>query len=512
MSKYDAIIIGGGHNGLTAAAVLGKKGKKVLLLEKRPILGGIAAGEEFHSGYRTTGLLHDTSNVRPYIIKELELEKHGLETEHHRPPVALLGKDGGIIKLSTEMATTTASIQQYSSSDAERYQSYEAFTQKVSKVINDLMDNPPPDIDIENLTMANLVVLAKKGMKLKGLGNATMMELLKVAPMCLADFLNEKFETDFLKAGLAAPGLYGSYAGPWSAYSTINLLLWECAAKYHVKGGPEALVQVLSKVAKTNGVEIRKDAAVEKIILDKKGRACGVRLVAGEEFESDIIGSSCTPKQTFLNLIEPFDLDYELNYWIEKTRGRGTTGKVNLAVNKAVALNGETVQYARTGNSFDEMEKAFDPVKYGEVTDAPFLDINIPTIANPALAPTGHSVVSILVHQIPYDVKEGWTEEAKQILYDNVVKELEIYSPGITQSIVGSEILSPADLENRYSLTDGHIYHGEHFVDQLLTRPIPSCTHYRTPIEGLYLCGSGSHPGGGITCAPGWMAAKEILD
>lgn len=329
--------------------------------------------------------------------------------------------------------------------------------------------------------------------------------------MCVADFLNEKFETDFLKAGLSAPALYGGYAGPWSAYSTINLLLWESASRCNVIGGPQALVRALQKAAEDSGVEIRTGAEVERIVLDSEGAVTGVRLKEGEEISSNKVASSCTPKETFLNLFSDFDLEYELDYWIGKIRSRGTTAKVNLAVNKKVLLNGQSVAFARTGNTFDDMEKAFDPVKYGELTDSPFLDIHIPTYINPSLAPEGHSVVSILVHHISYDLKSGWSQEMKQKLGKDVLNTLEIYAPGITEAAVGMEVLSPADLEERYTLTEGHIYHGEHFVDQLITRPIPSCSRYITPVPGLYLCGSGSHPGGGITCAPGYMAASAIL-
>ncbi len=463
MRKYDIIVIGGGHNGLTTATLLANNGKSVLLVEKRSILGGIAAGEEFHPGYSTTGLLHDTSGVRSEIIKKLQLEKYGLEFERDRPSVTILSKDGKRVDMQSDTTATATAISEFSKKDAEAYRTYQDFLHKISKVINNLMDNPPPDVDVENLTMASLVVLAKKGMLIKGLGNKTMLELLKVAPMSVADFLNEKFETEFLKAGLAAPALYGSYAAPKSAYSTINLLLWECASRNHVKGGPQALINALQKAATAAGVEIQTSAEVEKILLDENGSANGIRLKGGEEIYATKIAASCTPKETFLNLFDSFELEYELEYWIEKIRSRGTTAKVNLAINQVVELNGKSVEYARTGNTFNEMEKAFDPVKYKTVTDAPFLDIHVPTVSNSALAPQGHSVVSVLVHQIPYDVKVAWSDDSKRTLGQHVLNELEHYAPDISTAIVGIEVLSPADLEERYTLTEGHIYHGEHF-------------------------------------------------
>lgn len=511
MSMYDIIVIGAGHNGLTAATSLAKSGKKVLVVEKRDILGGIAAGEEFLPGYFTTGLLHDTSCVRSAVVKHLALDKHGLEFIDQRSDVTILSKDGKSIMVQDDANLTSKNIQEISSKDAEAYLDYQVFLKKISKVIDDLMDNPPPNINVENLTMASLVILAKKGMILKGLGNKTMMELLKVAPMCVTDFLNEKFETDFLKAGIAAPALYGSYAGPWSAYSTINLLLWECASQNHINGGPQALIEALSNAAKEAGVEIRTNAEVVKIELDNQTKVSGVKLIGGETISAKKVVASCTPKETFLNLFDDFEIEYELDYWIDKIRGRGTTAKINIAVNKEILLNNQLVAHARTGNSFDEMERAFDPIKYREVTNAPFLDVHIPTILDKSLAPPNHSVISVLAHHIPYDFEAGWSEEAKTKLAEDVINELEIYSPKLSEHIVGMEVLSPLDFEERYSLTEGHIYHGEHFVDQLVTRPIPSCSRYSTPISGLYLCGSGSHPGGGITCMPGYLSAKMIL-
>ena len=511
MSKYDILVIGGGHNGLTTAVMLAKKGKKVLVVEKRNIIGGIAAGEEFVSGYSTTGLLHDTSGVREKVIKELQLERHGLVVENNCTDVTILSKEGNSITIQSDINATATSISRFSTKDAVSYKEYQNFLERISKVINNLMDNPPPNVDIENLTMASLVVLAKKGMQLKGLGNKTMMELLKVAPMSVADFLNEKFETKFLKAGLAAPAISGSYAGPRSAYSTINLMLLECASRVHIKGGPQALINALEKAAKEVGVEIRTEAEVEKILLNNDGAVNGVKLKGGEEIYSKKVVASCTPKETFLNLFDDFELEYELDYWINKIRSRGTTAKVNLAIKNAVKLNDEVIEFARTGNTFNEMEKAFDPVKYKKVTSSPFLDIHIPTISNPSLAPEGHSVVSVLVHQIPYNYDAGWSEEAKKKLGEDVLKELEIYSPGISNGVIGLEVLSPKNFEERYTLTEGQIYHGEHFVDQLVTRPIPSCSRYATPVSGLYLCGSGSHPGGGITCMPGYLSANIIL-
>ncbi|MCH8316912.1 MAG: NAD(P)/FAD-dependent oxidoreductase [Bacteroidetes bacterium] len=524
MNQYDVIIIGGGHNGLTTAALLAKKGKKVILLERRNILGGLAAGEEFHPGYRTTGLLHDTSGVRQSVIKALQLEKYGLKTSSERAAFVLLSKEGQGVSISSNTKETAESIERFSKKDAAAYIEYRDFIDRISGFFGNLLQMPP---DIEDLGPKQLWVLAKKGLALRLLGKKTMLELLRAAPMCVADFLNERFETDFLKAGIAAPAIYGSFTGPWSAGNTLNLLLWECTAKNNITGGPQALILALENAAKDAGVEMRTDACVQKILLNQEGRVEGVEISGSsssnkekEVINAPVVAASCTPKETFLNLLASNEIEYRLENSIAHIRSRGTTAKVNLALNKPLELRIENsvpgtrdriVEFAHTGNSLDEMEKAFDCVKYRTFSDELILDIHLPTVSNPQLAPEGHCVVSILAHFVPLNLDGGWTDEQRKKLGDKVVKCLEQYAPNVSESIAGREILSPVDLEERYGLTEGHIYHGEHAADQFITRPVPSCARYATPIPGLYLCGSGSHPGGGITCAPGALAAKAIL-
>lgn len=511
MSKtYDIVVIGGGHNGLTAATTLAKGNKKVLLLEKRSILGGIAAGEEFHPGYSTTGLLHDTTAVRSKIIKELGLEQFGLKALHSRPTLTFLSKNGQYISLPADSAQASTEIAKFSQKDADSYKEYRDFIDSISGFVRALMDEFPPDL--MNLGTKQIWALAKKGMALKKLGKKTMMEFLKVAPMSVADYLNEKFETDFIKAGIAGPAIYGSYTAPWSSYTTLNLLIWECLANESIIGGPQALVNSLEKAAREAGVGIRTDAEIDKIQLDENRKVTGVRLTSGEVVETSIVASSCTPHTTFYDMLLPNQISYSLEHAIKHYRSRGTTAKVNLALSKKLSLNGaEGVEFARTGNSFDEMEKAFDQVKYRKYSIEPILEVHIPSEENSELAPDGHSIASIIVHFAPHHFDEGWSDKTKNDLLSTVLKTLEQYAPDVSSSIVSSEVLSPVDLEHRYTLTNGQIFHGEHAVDQLITRPIPSCARYATPIEGLYLCGSGSHPGGGITCMPGYLGAKMIL-
>ncbi len=511
-NKYDIIVIGGGHNGLTAANLLAKNGKKVLLVEKRKILGGLAAGEEFYPGYKTNGLLHDTSAVRNNLIKSLQLSSFGLETSAVRKDIAILSKNGECILLSPDINKTANSISNFSKKDAQSYINYRAFINKISPFVNGLLNELPPDLT--NFAAKDIWALGKKGLALKCLGKKTMNELLKVAPMSVADFLNEYFETDFLKAGLASPAINASYTSPRSSFTTLNLLIWECLSNVAIIGGPQALISALEKAAINNGVEIKRDSEVENILLDENGKAKGVRIKNGEEINASIVAASCTPQTVFLGLLKPNEIEYPLEQSTLHYRSRGTTAKVNLALNKSIEFNcgsDSPIAFARTGNSLDEMEKAFDPIKYRNFSEEPILDIHLPMIDNPELAPTGHSVVSILVHFAPHHFDAGWNRDQKEKLGDTVINTLSKYQIDISNSLVKSEVLSPLDLEEKYGLTNGHIFHGEHALDQLITRPFPSCAKYETPISGLYLCGSGSHPGGGITCAPGALAAKVIL-
>jgi phytoene dehydrogenase-like protein len=509
-NAYDVIIIGAGHNGLTAAALLGKAGRKVLVLERRRIIGGLAAGEEFHPGYRTAGLLHDTSQVRARLVRALDLKSHGLQILSKRPPVLALDLEGRGILLRSKDRQAAKDIGSYSPEDAGQYLKYRKFIKRVAGVVNRIFDELPPASASPN--SRSLWDLTKTGFALRRLGKTTMFELLRIAPMSAADWLNEWFETGCLKGALANIGLCGNFAGPRSPGSAFNLLLWECAARNHVRGGPRALIAALEKAANSQGVEIRTESEVSQIDISEGG-VKGVVLKNGERIPATIVAASCDPRHTFLNLVPDAQIENRLKRRIQNIRGTGSTAKVNLALDRQLEFNGragEKIAFARTGHHLDHIEKAFDACKYGQFSADPVLDIHIPTVSNPDLAPPGHSVVSILVHFVPYDLRPQWDQGQKEKLGDMVVKALEPYLPGVIDAIVGREILSPIDLETRYGLTEGHILHGEHALDQLVLRPIPECARYHTPIHGLYLCGSGSHPGGGITCGPGALAASVI--
>jgi phytoene dehydrogenase-like protein len=508
--KYDAIVIGAGHNGLTAAALLAKQGRKVMALERRSIIGGLAAAEEFHPGYHTAGLLHDTSQVRTRIVRALDLKSHGLKILSQRASILALDPEGQGILLGNKDRHTAKEIGFYSPEDAGQYFRYRKFIKRVARVVNRLFNELPPAVSSPD--RRTFWDLYRTGFALRRLGKTTMLELLRIAPLSAADWLNEWFETACLKGALANAGLCGNFVGPLSPGSAFNVLLRECAAKSHIDGGPPALIAALEKAAKSQGVEIRTESEVSQIQVSE-GCVEGVVLKNGKRIPTAVVAASCDPRHTFLDLVPDHQLENWLKRRIQNIRGTGSTAKVNLALDTQLEFSGrpkEKIAFARTGGHLGHIEKAFDACKFGRISADPILDIHIPTVSDPNLAPPGHSVISILVHFVPYALRPRWDQDQIEKLGDTVVAALDRYAPGVTQAIVAREVLSPLDLEMRYGLTNGHIMHGEHALDQLVLRPFAECSRYQTPIHGLYLCGSGSHPGGGITCGPGALAASVI--
>ena len=509
--QYDIVVIGAGHNGLTAAAFLAKKGRKVLIVEKREIVGGLAAGEEFHPGYRSPGLLHETNSVRSWVAEDLDLKKHGLRFGSEPRSTFLPQTEGPGLVLWDDPNHAREELTQHSERDAERYGEYREFIGRIAPVVSRMLDQPPPDIFDPGL--ADLFALGRSGLSLRRLGKRDMMDVLRIAPMCVADYLGEWFESELVKAGLAGPSIFSTFTGPWSPGSNLNHLVDAIQRGPEVVGGPQAFVSALERAAVEAGVEIRTGAEVEGLEL-KQDRIQGVRLVGGEVVEAKTVAASCDPKQVMLRLLPRGACLLRTEQSMVQFRARGTTAKIHLALDRYPEFScrpGLEPAVIRTGETLDDLERAFDPVKYRRFSETPMLDIRIPTVEQPELAPAGHHVASILVSFAPYDLEGGWNEEKSAELYRRTIATLERYVPQLEDSIVASEVLSPADLEDRYGLTGGHLHHGEHSIDQRVVRPSPECAHYTTPFEGLFLCGSGSHPGGGLTGAPGGLAAKAIL-
>ncbi len=508
--KNDVVVIGAGHNGLTAAALLARAGRKVIVVEQREVIGGLAAGHELHPGYRSTGVLHDTAGVRRWVVESLELEKHGLAFHATPPPVFVPELNGRGLELFHDPGAAAEELGQHSARDAERYREYRAWLARIAPVFRRLLDRSPPEIFEPGF--GDLLGLGRSALSLRLLGKRHMMEILRIAPMCVADYLGEWFESELVRAALAGPAISSTWAGPWSPGTNLNLLLGAAHSDGPVKGGPQALVAALERAARAQGVEIRTGAEVESLEL-RGGRVTGLRLAGGELIEAASVAASCDPKQVFLRLLPAGSLPRKSEQSIVNYRTRGTTAKVSLALSRYPQLACRpdlTPAVIRTGETLDQLERAFDPVKYRQLAEEPVLDIQVPTIESPELAPAGHHVFSILVSSAPYNLEGGWNDERKADLYQRVVSSLGRYAPDLEDAIVGSEVSTPADLESGYGTTGGHLYHGEHSTDQLVVRPTPECARYRTPFAGLFLCGSGSHPGGGITCAPGALAASTM--
>lgn len=511
-ARGRAIVIGAGQNGLAAAIRLAAAGRKVVVLERRDAVGGLCGAVEFHPGYRVPGILHDEGLVAPQTAAQLGLESHGLRFRD-APPVYLAEADGPGIMLHRDAEAAAQELSARSARDAEAYRRYRAFLEKLRPLFAALMGSAPPPLSPSGA--GDFWEIVKKGLKIWRLGRRDTLELMRVAPMCVADFLNEQFETPLLVEGLAAPAVIGTWAGPWSAGTNTNLLLAEAGAGRQLVGGPAALIAALESAARAAGAEIRTGAEVARIRLEH-GRAVGVTLAAGEELDAAIVVATCDPKRTFLELIAPGTLPIRIEDEYRRIRMRGSAAKVHLALSGPLELParaGQAFEHIRIGGGhIDDLERAFDPLKYRELASQPHLEIRVPTVAEPGLAPAGGHVVSILASYVAHDVQGGWTQERRAELLESVLRVLERHAPAVRARLVGQELLTPADLAERYAVTGGQLHHGEPALDQLLVmRPTPSAARYATSVPGLFLGGSGSHGGGGVACTAGVLAADAAL-
>lgn len=510
-NRYDAIVIGGGQNGLAAATRLASSGKKVVVLERRDALGGLCGATEFHPGFTAPGILHDTGLLSPKIVQLLKLDQHGLELRD-APPVFLAELNGKGILLDRDAAKSDAELRARSPHDADAYKSYRAFLAKLAPLVEDVMTSPPPPLSPNGF--GDFWELAKKGLKVwMGLNRHDTLELMRVAPMCVADFLNEQFQTPLLVEGLAASAVISTWAGPWSAGTNTNLILAEAAPGREIVGGPAALIRALDKAARAAGAELRTGAAVARIRVEG-GRAVGVTLASGESIDSTVVVSTIDPKKTFLELIAPGTLPLRIEDEYRRIRMRGTAAKIHLALNgplELAARPGQQYEHIRIGGGhIDDLERAFDPIKYRELPNRPHLEIRVPTVADKSLAPTGHHVVSILVSYVPHDIAGGWSDARRAELLELALTQLERHAPDLEKRILGHELLTPADIEQRYALTGGQLQHGELALDQMLVmRPTPSAARYQSSVPGLALNGSGSHGSAGVGPTAGALASDQ---
>ncbi len=518
------VFIGGGHNALVAAFYLAKGGFKPLVFEGREMVGGGAITEEFYPGFRASTLAHTVGPLRADIVRDMQLHRFSGEILSPDPRVFAPTPEGQALFFYNDTAKTAEGIAAFSKKDATKYGAFAESLESISEVLAQLVSMTPPAID--KPSPEDFWNLFKTGRGVRQLGKEGIFNLFRWAPMAVADFVGEFFETELLRAVIAGRGIFGNALGPWSAGSTAVLLLRAAADAHPVgsasfpRGGMGSLTRALAESAKEAGAEIRTDAEVERV-RTKDGAVAGVVLKDGEEIRAEAVVSGVDPKRTFFHLIDPSQLDPVFANRIKNFRAKGNVAKVNLALGGLPSFSAlETNERAlralsgriHIGPDIDYLERAFDDSKYGELSHAPYLDVTIPTILDPALAPDGKHVLSAYVQFAPYKLKEGNWNARRRELGLAMINTLGAYAPKLSSLVEGMQIITPEDLETCYGFTGGHIFHGELALDQLFTmRPVLDWARYKTPIRGLFLCGSGTHPGNGLTGASGANAAREII-
>jgi phytoene dehydrogenase-like protein len=521
VNKYDAIIIGGGHNGLTSAAYLAKAGRKVLVLERRHLVGGAAVTEEIYPGFKYSVCSYVVSLLRPEVIRELELPKYDLEIIPLDSTFSPL-PDGNYLARWGDHAKTRREIARHSITDAEAYEQYGQLMVQMAMAVKPLLGTIPPKPTSWN--PKELFGLASVGNHFRCLGEKLLYDLTKLMTMSSADFLDEWFETEVLKATMSASGIIGTFMGPRSpgtAYVLLHHYMGELDGAFRswgfARGGMGTISRVIADAARHFGAEIRTSAAVDYVLI-KNGRAYGVVLDSGEEIHANIVVSGVDPKRTFLKMVDSGHLEPEFVQQVSNFKIRGSSAKVNLALDTLpnfTCLSGNGPHLAGAisiSPSIDYIERAYDDAKYGDFSRRPYLDIIIPSTLDPSMAPPGKHVMSIFVQYAPYHLKNGTWLERREELGDTVIDTLSAYAPNIKDIVLHRQVITPWDLEQEFGLTEGNIFQGELTLDQLFfLRPVPGWAKYRTPIKNLYMCGACTHPGGGVMAASGRLAALEIL-
>ncbi len=518
---YDAVIIGGGHNGLVAAAYLARAGKRVIVLERRDRVGGSAVTEEIFPGFKFSVLSYVVSLLRPEIIRDLDLPSHGLELLPLESTLTPLPNDDYLVRWA-DHDLTRREIYRHSPRDAEAYDDFGKLMYHLAYAVKPVLEIVPPDPT--SLNPKELLALLRLGKRFRNLNKEQFYALGKLMTMSAADYLDEWFETEPLKATMSASGIIGTFLGvrsPGTAYVLLHHYMGEIDGVFRAwgfaKGGTGAVSEAIAGAARRLGAEIRTQASVQQVIVENE-RAVGVALEDGEEIHAGVVVSGVDPKLTFLKLVEPRHLPSEFIDSIRRFKIRGSSGKVNLALGELPNFTcmpgpGPHLRGAISiSPSIEYMERAYDDAKYGNFSQHPYMDMIIPSMIDPGMAPPGRHVMSIFVQYAPFALNGGWSDEKREAFGDAVVDTLAQFAPNIKDAIIHRQVVTPWDMQEEYGLTEGNIFHGELSLFQLFfMRPVARWADYRTPLKSLYQCGSGTHPGGGIAGASGRLAALEIL-
>jgi phytoene dehydrogenase-like protein len=523
-ATYDAVVVGGGHNGLVAAAYLAKAGLRILVLERRSVVGGAAVTEELIPGFKFSTLADGAGNLSPKIVADLDLNRHGLEILPTDPLLISLQPDGNHLTIWHDTDHTVQEIAKFSPVDAEAYPAFTKWMVKIGGFVAEMNNLNPPDMP--DLGLSDLQQLSGFLGPISDLGWKHLSQVIRLLPMSVSDVLNEWFQSEVLKAAIAASAVLHASAGPWEINSTAYAFLYNWAMSNNglfrssgqIRGGMGALTQALASSAQSHGAEILTDAEVASINM-QDGRVRGVTLENGDQIPAETVISGTDARTTFLKLVDPYYLDPKIVSHVKAIKYRGTMARVHFALSKLPefsGINGSSDELLKgriqISPSMEYIQRAYDPVKYGSYSERPYLDMQIPTLTDPSLAPEGKHILSVSVKCVPYELREGSWDEQAEAISRIAISTLKDYASGFEQSVDDFIVITPLDMEKAYSLPEGSPSHGEMSLDQFMwMRPIPGYAQYRAPIAGLYMCSASTHPGGGVTGLGGRNACRQIL-